>query len=628
MSALHEMALAYAKEGIPVFPCEENGKRPVTKNGFHDATTDLETINTWWKENPNYNLAFSPEEAGLFVVDIDPGVDNDILEKLPNTYRVRTPRGGYHFYYKGSGKTTASKIAPHVDTRGEGGYVLTPPSKINGIEYEVEQKTDYSLIPEWILKRLAVTNTAIKAAVKEEDLSANIERARKVLQKYVDTGDVAIEGQGGDARTFRLCCEMLDLGLSIETAQNLIEEIWNPHCEPSWDLDGLKTKLNNAACYQRNEAGAYAVGTSQDVFGEAVRKLSEGKPDELAKQFQWRYPDEDENLPSPEYWDEEKTMPKGATVVVYGEPGCMKSTLMITDALNAANKGAVAIIAVGEGAYGVRTSRIPAACRERGISTKSLREKLYVCPAVPNLSSESEIEAFIKMYRPLNPSIVIIDTLATAAVGVDENSDAIGKLLTSNGAVGKIKRALGDPSVILIHHTGKDETRGARGHSSIRGNADAMWKITADKEARTITKKIEKMRDGEELFSVEYKVTPPAQVPVARKIGRVAYSAPVTEDLRGMVEAALERARIVNEADAIATPGLARLMLELEFPELRGEGGKALTIGQDKRQAAIEKQLKRAAVEQRNKFAHLTKKLGSAKNSPWMWSLPYHDERL
>ena len=117
ISNLHATARAYAAAGIPVFPCQVDGKRPATENGFHDATTDLEQIDKWWGTH-DYNLAFCPDDAGLFVVDIDPGADLSVRDRFPSSHTVKTPRGGYHIYFEGSGKTTANKMALHVDTRG------------------------------------------------------------------------------------------------------------------------------------------------------------------------------------------------------------------------------------------------------------------------------------------------------------------------------------------------------------------------------------------------------------------------------------------------------------------------------------------------------------------------------
>ena len=72
-------ALRYAELGYKVFPCAPGDSKPLTKHGFHDATTDLEQINSWWSAHPSANLAIAT--AGLLVVDIDPLDDGS-----PNTW--------------------------------------------------------------------------------------------------------------------------------------------------------------------------------------------------------------------------------------------------------------------------------------------------------------------------------------------------------------------------------------------------------------------------------------------------------------------------------------------------------------------------------------------------------------
>src|SRR5271170_786438 len=97
-SPRHKAALAYAEAGIPIFPCRPNRKEPVYKGSFYGATTDPAQINAWWAED-DYNVAFSPEAAGLGVIDVDPDgktpwqqfcVDNAIGL---DTRTVSTPRG-------------------------------------------------------------------------------------------------------------------------------------------------------------------------------------------------------------------------------------------------------------------------------------------------------------------------------------------------------------------------------------------------------------------------------------------------------------------------------------------------------------------------------------------------------
>jgi len=139
---LSTAALYYAELGYAVFPCIPGTKTPLTRNGFKDATTDLDLVESWWQKYPNANIATPTEH--LLVIDVD-GANNPWLagdEKqwdLSRASIARTPRGGFHHYFKQpqgkAWRNTTSRLAPHVDTRANGGYVLLPPSFVNGSPY-------------------------------------------------------------------------------------------------------------------------------------------------------------------------------------------------------------------------------------------------------------------------------------------------------------------------------------------------------------------------------------------------------------------------------------------------------------------------------------------------------------
>ncbi len=140
---LLQSALGYAEQGYPVFPCLPNGKAPLTNQGFHDASTDAEQIEKWWKENPNANIGLPTE--GLFVVDVD-GSDNywpndpDKTFELSHGAVASTPRGGAHYFFRqpegGELRNTTGKIADRVDTRANGGYVVVSPSVVGEKPYQ------------------------------------------------------------------------------------------------------------------------------------------------------------------------------------------------------------------------------------------------------------------------------------------------------------------------------------------------------------------------------------------------------------------------------------------------------------------------------------------------------------
>jgi hypothetical protein len=145
---LLEAALAYAARGWLVFPCVPGTKRPATVRGFLEATTDAERIRQWWAKDPTANVAIrTGRESGIVVLDVDPqsgGFESlraleRAHERLPDTRSANTPRGGLHFYFLHPGvevPSSVGKLAPGLDIKGDGGYVLAPPSRTADGSYE------------------------------------------------------------------------------------------------------------------------------------------------------------------------------------------------------------------------------------------------------------------------------------------------------------------------------------------------------------------------------------------------------------------------------------------------------------------------------------------------------------
>jgi hypothetical protein len=135
-----EAALRYADLGYRVFPCAPGAKTPLTEQGFHDATTDSEQIERWWTNDPHANIGIPTE--GLVVIDIDgegnawPDGDPERMLELAAGPMALTPRGGSHrLFRQPAGKSwrcTEGRLAPKVDTRADGGYIVAPPSVVEG----------------------------------------------------------------------------------------------------------------------------------------------------------------------------------------------------------------------------------------------------------------------------------------------------------------------------------------------------------------------------------------------------------------------------------------------------------------------------------------------------------------
>ena len=154
MTPRHEAALAYARAGVPIFPCVPDGtlndkgepsKAPATKNSFADATTDLDQINRWWAR-ADYNIGLEPGRIDQFVIDIDPRHGGDetwaklitALHDVPTVRVIQTWSGGRHLYFAGHqppGVKQFPRFGEGLDVRGDNSYVLVPPSCLGGVCY-------------------------------------------------------------------------------------------------------------------------------------------------------------------------------------------------------------------------------------------------------------------------------------------------------------------------------------------------------------------------------------------------------------------------------------------------------------------------------------------------------------
>ncbi|MDT7944577.1 MAG: bifunctional DNA primase/polymerase [Dehalococcoidia bacterium] len=161
-------ATTYAAKGWAVFPLRPCGKEPLTAHGFRDATTDPEAIAEWWRRWPEANVAIATgSPSGVVVLDVDPrnGGDESLRDlearhgPLPDTPSVITGGGGQHYYFAlPPGATIRTrKVAPGLDLKGAGGYVVAPPSvHPSGQRYEWElgrSLDDLPLapLPAWLL---------------------------------------------------------------------------------------------------------------------------------------------------------------------------------------------------------------------------------------------------------------------------------------------------------------------------------------------------------------------------------------------------------------------------------------------------------------------------------------------
>ena len=169
-----DIASLWVVRKCPVFPVRPGRKEPIgsmAPRGHLDATLDMAQVTAWWSRCRTANVGIHCAAAGLYVVDIDEGIDPDDGRvkvglaswaalvggrPLPATFTVRTPRGGLHYYYRSPDRylsNTTSRLARDVDTRGNG-YVLVPGSTVDGVPYVVVDDTIPAKLPVWLFELL------------------------------------------------------------------------------------------------------------------------------------------------------------------------------------------------------------------------------------------------------------------------------------------------------------------------------------------------------------------------------------------------------------------------------------------------------------------------------------------
>lgn len=164
MSNCRDAALQYATEGWAVFPVALNKKTPLTKHGFKDATVDPDTLTRLFTEPCNLGLV-TGTRSKVCVLDIDvrdgkPGRDTlhtweQQYGALPPTRSATTWSGGQHYYFTCPVPLPSKTgLGAGIDFKADGGYVLAPPSTIEGKPYAWDDELPLAELPPWLLVKL------------------------------------------------------------------------------------------------------------------------------------------------------------------------------------------------------------------------------------------------------------------------------------------------------------------------------------------------------------------------------------------------------------------------------------------------------------------------------------------
>lgn len=328
-----EHALEYAGLGLQVLPlyginaagrcacgnpdCKSPGKHPMTRSGVKSASDNAGLITRWWTEAPNANIGIATGSgSGIWVLDIDAksrgmeSYDRAVaqLGEPGETWIAGTGGGGMHLYYLHPGVQVQNKVAilQGIDVRGDGGYVVAPPSAH-------ASGSQYSWLADPGINELGEISSAWRDRL--EDIGAfstgKVTTGEQGYRKSEPAPEAFPEGQRNRG-LFELACSLRAKGLTDAEILPAIKAANAQRCKPPLDNDEVMSVVAQACRYERGSSREYpsegndenaAQGRTEasgDVFGRdhskapkrapklSVKKLKDVNPDELPETtFVW-----------------------------------------------------------------------------------------------------------------------------------------------------------------------------------------------------------------------------------------------------------------------------------------------------------------------------------------------------
>ncbi|NMC21991.1 MAG: hypothetical protein GYA33_16415 [Thermogutta sp.] len=254
MNVALDHALRYAALGYRVLPVAPRRKTPILANWPAEAATDEATIRKWFEQWPAANVGIATGR-GLIALDLDPqalsvdwpGEARRRELKATRCPLAKTPRGGWHLYFRAPRPwhNSAGVIAPGVDTRGAGGFVVAPPSGTTTGRYQwvraLVRLDQLPPPPEWLVQAL----DAIESRRNHPGAQA---------PGREEIGPVFTEGQR-NAGLFKLACRYRAIGLAEHEIEAALFAANRLRCRPPLDDHEVTVIVKSASRYPQGADG-------------------------------------------------------------------------------------------------------------------------------------------------------------------------------------------------------------------------------------------------------------------------------------------------------------------------------------------------------------------------------------
>lgn len=511
-----EYALAYARRGWAVLPlhdlrhgtctcrneqCASQGKHPRTKNGVKDATTDPETIRAWWSKWPAANIGIATGSAsGLYIIDIDTDkgatvepselCPNDFTGLLSESLSVRTGSGGYHIYLRYDPalnlRNTAGALGANIDTRGEGGYVVAPPSYNDHGPYAwLNGRKDVQPIPANLLSELQVSSV-VPGPHKQP-------RQERDRQKQPSGREREVKTPNEISRIIAIVCNP-EKSVAHEARNNFLIRMAGLLRRYGQNVDEARLDLLkiNAERYGsgRHPKGPLSVEEMEDTIYKSVKKWDAQEADEDEEAIKGK--DTMEKAQIPTTWIVRDLLSTGL-IVLTGKPKMGKSWLTLGLALTCSLGSDAGELALGR--YTAEPMDVLYLALEDGerrmqhrlnklIHGRPMTGAFGWFPDWPPLQTGgiAKLDRYLLKYP--QTKLVVIDTLACVRVAGQSG----GNMYQEDYALmHQIKRLAEDHDVaiVLVHHTRKmgsdDPFDQISGSTGMRGAPDTNLILTRER---------------------------------------------------------------------------------------------------------------------------------------------------
>lgn len=470
-----------------------------------------------------------PRGSGIVVVDLDGEAAVDAWMKLcggnsPDTYTVKTPRPGLHLTFQHPGfyvGNSTGALGPKIDVRGDGGFVVGAgsPHVLGGV-YEVIDDRAPAPVPAWLLDWLKAQPARVEVQPHPEDVTGP-ERARRreIYGTWLASeAPICREGQGGDEVLFKVVQRgAYDLALPSEDVLELIAEHYDDRCEPPWggeleervlhkckSAKNSSTRPRNAPLLPEEEKGLAALLEFQPTRLADPRETPAGDEDTFGFKVQWGGWDD---TPVPPKYLVENLLVENKVSMIFAEPGTIKSwtALDIAACVSAGlpwlgernvTQGRSLYVDFEDGSYEFHR-RI---CLLTGHANRPDLGYVY---APGNIVEKEWWVRLEKLVKAQKIKFVVIDTLAGATPGIDENDRNAADPLTYAGWFTEETGA----TILFLHHANK--TGDIRGTSAFKATVDTLFKLeTVEDEGGSHKAKLTCVKSGQKkVFPIHLELT-------------------------------------------------------------------------------------------------------------------------